>query len=543
MQFGSHSRSPQADQERLRAIQAALARGDMAAAGEAAARAMAQGLEHPLVLSLAAGRLEAAGRLNDALALLVRAKRLAPQDAGVRNALGICLSRSGRHEEAIGEFSAAVALEPALASAYAARAHARVALARLNEARGDFEQALTIEPRNPFALGGLASLALRRGDAAEARRLAAGALEIAPEYPDAALTLAGACIAAGEPGAAEAQLQDLLASPRPQPLERAIGEGLLGDALDAQGRFPEAFSAYTSANARMRAIYRPSFEGRQTTLAFIRDLARHLEGRRLPPPAAPASGGPARTHVFLAGFPRSGTTLLEQVLEEHPDTVTLAEKECMIDAGRALMSSRDRFDALLALPDAQLEPYRAAYWKRVAEEGVDVRDKVFVDKHPFHSFKLPLIARLFPEARILVARRDPRDIVLSCFRYRFEMTDPMYQMLTLEGTAELFDAAMALIEATRDAFGRDLLDCANEALVADFDGETKRICGWLGIAWSEGMRDFASNVGARGVFTPSAAQIAGGLSGSGVGKWRDYAQQLAPVLPRLEPWVRRFGYS
>ena len=93
---------------------------------------------------------------------------------------------------------------------------------------------------------------------------------------------------------------------------------------------------------------------------------------------------------------------------------------------------------------APLEPLRAAYWQLVAKAGIDMAGKMFVDKHPLNTLKLPLIARLFPRAKILFACRDPRDVVLSCFRHRFQMSAPIYEMLSLQGAARYYDAVMAL---------------------------------------------------------------------------------------------------
>jgi tetratricopeptide (TPR) repeat protein len=543
MQFQPPARDAEADRERLRAIHATLTAGDVAAAGTMAAAALAEGIEHPMVLDLAAGRLEQAGRPDEALKLLLRAKKLAPQAPGIRNAVGLCLNRLGRPDQAIAEFDGALALDPGFAPALSNRATSLVALARLNEARRDFEAALALDEGNFVALGGMAALALQRGDAAEAAALARRVLDRAPGFPDALMTLAGAEIAEGRSGSAEARLIALLADPGLPPLERALAHGLLGDALDAQRRFADAFAAYREGNRLRQTHHRPEYAGRQTTLGLVRELTGHLRGKSVPKSTASAGAGPARRHVFLVGFPRSGTTLLEQALEQHPDVTTLAEKECLVDGARALMTNAARFEAFCRLPDAQLEPYRAAYWERVRQEGVDPAGRVFVDKHPFNSWKLPLIARLFPGARVLFARRDPRDTVLSCFRHRFQMSDPIYQMLTLGGAAELFAATMEFAEASANAFGLEVLPCPLEAIVADFDGETRRICDHIGLEWTEALRDFAVRVGDRGVFTPSAAQLAQGLNARGVGKWRDYEAQMAPVMPLLAPWVERFGYA
>jgi tetratricopeptide (TPR) repeat protein len=427
--------------------------------------------------------------------------------------------------------------------ALANRGNLLVAATKLNAGRADFEAAIAADPGHAVSLAGAARLALRRGDSAEARDLAARAVAAAPGYMDPAITRAAAELALGNAVEAEAAARALLAGPGLHAQDRVEASFVLADSLDAQRRFEEAFAEYGEVNRLTQEMHRARFEGRQGTTEYLRAFTAALQGRSFPQTPRPLSTRPVKTHVFLAGFLRSGTTLLEQVLEGHPDIVTMPEKECMIDAARDLLSGPEEIEGFCALSDDKLDRYREAYWSRVEREGYDARGKVFVDKHPFHSFKLPLIARLFPDARILFAVRDPRDTVLSCYRHRFAVTDPMYQMLTLEGTAALYTATMDFMQASDAAFGLQGLTCPLESLIADFDGETQRICAYLGIEWSEGMRDFAEHVGSRGVFTPSAPQIARGLNARGVGKWREYEAQMAPVLAQLQPWVERFGYS
>ena len=535
---GTAVRDPETDRARLRAVHGALTSGDIAAAGTLAEDALGDGIDHVMVLSLVAGRREQEGRFDEALALLRRARKAAPDAPGIINQVGLCLNRMGRFEEAAAHYSDALARDPRFAPALANRADVLMALARLNEARADYEAAAAIDPGNLIALNGLAALALRRGEAAEARRLAELVLAREPAFPAAVATLAGADIAQGRFAEAEAGLRPLLGDDRVDPIDRAIGWGLLGDALDGEGRFAEAFGAWREANALQELHYRPLFGGaRQGTLDLVGELTRLLAGRRVPAAFGHGGRSPAKSHVFLVGFPRSGTTLIEQVLEEHPDVTTLAEKECLIDSARDWMIDAGKFEAFLEAPDEELERYRAAYWARVADEGVDPAGRVFVDKHPFNTFKLPLIARLFPDARVLFARRDPRDTVLSCFRHRFRMTDPGYQLLTLEGAAELYVATMEMVAASGRAFGLYMHDIGLERVIADFDREIKAVCAFIGIDWSEGMRDFAANVGERGVFTPSGPQLARGLNAQGVGKWRDYEAEMAGVLPLLEHCV------
>jgi tetratricopeptide (TPR) repeat protein len=537
-------RDAQADSALLVRITETARGGDIEAATGLAETALAGGLEHPLLLNLVAGRREAEGRHEDALRLLQRAHALSPQDVGVRHALGLCLVRLERYPEGLAQFDAVVAAQPAFAPGHGARGMTLEALGDIRGAGAAYSRALELQPGNLVALAGAASLASRRGAHAEARVLAEQVLKSAPGYPDAVMTLASAELAQGKPAAAEARLRELIIDPRATPQQQALAEGLLGDILDAQGQAEAAFVAYRGCNGRLLELYRDQFGAGQSPLAYVRELIEVVRQApsagwtaRPEPPASGASG-----HVFLMGFFRSGTTLLEQVLASHPAVEALEERETLIDAVQAHARRPQDLIRFAAAPDADLTALRQAYWDRVAAEGGRPAGKLFVDKQPLNVFKLPLIARLFPDAKVLFARRDPRDVVLSCFRRRFAMNGPTYQMLTLQGTADYYDTAMQLGERIGRDFPLAQLIVRQEGLVEDFDAVAREVCAFLGLEWTDAMRDFAARTRDRGIATPSGAQLAGGLSAEGVGHWRWYAKPMAVVMPTLQPWVDRFGY-
>jgi hypothetical protein len=247
--------------------------------------------------------------------------------------------------------------------------------------------------------------------------------------------------------------------------------------------------------------------------------------------------------VFLIGFPRSGTTLLEVILEGHPDIVTLEERELFLDSALRYMGEVSDLDALASAPEEELDRYRTAYWAAARSCGVDPAGKIFVDKYPLNILKLPLIARLFPDARILLARRDPRDVVLSCFRRRFMMSAPFYELLTLAGGARFYSLVMQLEQVLLSFFNLRPHLVVHERLLDDFEGEMRAICEYLNIEWTEKMGDFADRARKRPTATPSTAQLAGGLSRRGLGHWHRYNTQLQPVLPLLSRWVKAFGYE
>ncbi len=540
------ARDAEADRATLRAVQASAQGGDMARASTMAEQALQGGLEHPLLFNLVALGLEQAGRLDEAAALLRRGLAIAPQDAGTRNALGLVLMRLEQPEEALGHFETVLKAHPQFAPVHASCGGCLESLGRMELAEACYRRALELEPGNLAALAGMASVHGRRGQHAEARDFAAQVLAREPNYPQATMDMAAADLALGDPASAEARVRALLADPRPSLAERSLATSLLGDVLDAQDRPAEAFEAYLASGRELQRLYGERYGTGPGVLDLARRLNAELQAAApLPEAAPPRSGdaGGARAHVFLVGFPRSGTTLLEQILAGHPDVQALEERETLADSAGPFLTRAGGIGRLSAAGQTDLNGYRQAYWRRVRAEGAVPDGKVFVDKYPLNTLKLPLIRRLFPEAKVLFALRDPRDVVLSCFRRRFRMNASMFQFLTPEGTAALYDATMALAARLEPVLGAQLLRVRHETLVADFDGEVGRVCDFLGLEWTADMRDFAARTRDRGIATPSAAQLARGLSAEGVGQWRRYREPLAPVLPVLKPWVERFGYD
>jgi hypothetical protein len=251
-------------------------------------------------------------------------------------------------------------------------------------------------------------------------------------------------------------------------------------------------------------------------------------------------GAPAGL-VFILGFPRSGTTLLAQVLATAPEVVVFEERPLLANAVRDFVDASAGPEKLATAEDRALDPYRADFWYRAREEA-DIAGKVVIEQTAFNTAYLPLIVRLFPEAKIVFAVRDPRDVIFSCFRRQFAPSRFTLEFRTLESTAGFYDATMRLAELCRPNLGDSMLDIRNEDLIADFDAQSQRLCAFAGVPWSEAMRNFEVAARDRTLTTRSSHQIKRGLVKDGVGAWRRYAGQLAPVLPILAPWVERFGY-
>ncbi len=349
----------------------------------------------------------------------------------------------------------------------------------------------------------------------------------------------------GDAGEAVAILAALLALPSLAPDQRANALLLRGEGLDALGDFPAAFEAAVAGKAVLRGFYAERAAGREAEPDKLRRLGAALAAAdpgpwRAPPPAT--ESGPAAGHAFLVGFPRSGTTLLEQVLAGHPQVESLEEAPTLAEAYEAYLAPGADLDRLARLAPDEAQAWRARYWAAVRAAGGRPDGKLFLDKAPAGTLYLPLIAKLFPDAKVLLALRDPRDVVLSCLRNQFQMNAMTYAFTDLAAAADCYDACMGMAQTYRRVLPLDLTEVRHETLVEDFAGESARIAAVLGLAVEAGMADVAATAARRGVRTPSAPQLREGLSRRGLGRWRAYQAQLAPVLDRLAPWAARFGY-
>ncbi len=523
-------------------------------AADMARAALANGITHPMLLRARAYWLEQNNHLRDAVADLQRAIALAPGQATLHNALGVCMGKLGRWNDAAVEFETAVALSPRFIAAQYGLATALEGTGDMTGSEAVLRRVLELDPTNAEPLSDLASLAARRGHWEEARRLAEQALAADPTQHQAVTTLADVAIGIGELDNAASLIATALADPAFPPVDRSIMLTLRGDLAHARGRYDEAFRDYADANAQRRRLFAEQYAspGRETAITFVQWLAEYLD--RAPKEAwsvagraaagAAASGPKLAGHVFLVGFARSGTTLLENILTSHPDIVALEEKETFTASTREYFADDKGVDRLAEADDAALARFRDDYWRRVAHYGADKLDgKVFVDKRPLGAMKLPLVAKLFPDAKVLFALRDPRDVVLSCFRRHFQLNPSMYEMLDLRGAARFYDAIMTLSSVCRAKLDLPWLETRHETLIDDFDGELGRIVAFLGLPWSDEMRDFAQKAKTRAIATPSSVQVIKGLNRDGVGQWRHYRAQLAPIQPALKPWVQRYGYK
>ena len=535
-------------QQWLQQLDAALRTQGLQAASRVALQALADGVEHPAVLNLAAQARFGEGRFEEAVDLLERARRLAPNDPHVLNSLGVCLAEVGRADEAVKAYRAAIRADPDMAPAHFNLGSLLEGLNDIRGAKSAYERAAALDPRYAEPFAALAWLAALAGDSAAAASNGERALSLSPSNLLARMALASADLQRSNIESAAARLSASIQDPALTPVNRAIVLGLIGDLHDADGHPREAFAAYEASSEALKDVEcrRPSRRrARRPPWSKSGALRRWFETAN-PDSWRIAAGSPARGRSEGARLPGRLSAIGHHLARERPGRAPRRRQP----RGEGLLRSRGRRLFGRAAAGSNGWPDRASRRGSPArpllgggsENGVEPRGKVFIDKMPLSSVALPVIAKLFPNARILFALRDPRDVVLSCFRRRFGMNPSMYQLLTLEGAAAFYDAVMRLSEGYRELLPLPQHFVRYESLVDDF----KRRLRGLRLhrpRMGHAMTDFAAKARTRGISTPSAAQVARGLNREGQGTWRRYREQMAPVLPLLEPWVERFGYG
>jgi len=487
-------------------------------------------------------RLQSAGRFAEAATAFQRAIGLAPLAPEGWIALVMCLLTDRRPEAALAMADAGLARLPSSADLLCAKAQALQSLSRVAEAGKAFRRALAINPANAEARFGLARLAMGAGDWDAAAALAAPLLAVPAPGPRIDWLAARIALGKGDLAAARARSARALQTPGLAPDQEAETALLLGEALDGLGRAGEAFQAFSRGKAALRGFYAARAGGRESEVEKLSLLVGWFRATDPAPWREPADAADQR-HAFLVGFPRSGTTLLEQALAGHPDVAALEEAPTLADAYAEFMTAPEGLERLARLSPAEAEHWRGVYWRVVADHGARAEGQLFLDKAPAGTLYLPLIAKLFPAAKVLFAVRDPRDVVLSCFRNSFQMNALTYAFTDLTETARCYAATMSLAEVYGQVLPIQPLEVRYERLVDDFASELGRIAGFLGLEVTPAMLDVAATAGRRVVRTPSAPQVRAGLNRQGLGRWRAYADELAPVAPILAPWLVRFGYG
>ncbi|MFA9459360.1 sulfotransferase [Thiohalorhabdus methylotrophus] len=347
-------------------------------------------------------------------------------------------------------------------------------------------------------------------------------------------------------GATAEALEGLLSLPESfEKLPRYHSE--LGFLYDRRGEVDRAMGHFQEANDRFAArsaARRFPKEVSQSRIARLKSSMNENWVRHWRVSSRPT--GWENPPVFLLGFPRSGTTLLDQVLSSHSQMAVIEEKP----AFEAVLGELRRqfggdLKGLVELTDRDIAELQEFYRRTLAENSENPENPMLVDKMPLRTVDAGMVYRLFPDARFIFARRHPADCVLSAFMQLFVPNTEMANFHSLAAGSNYYRAVMELWGQIRWLFpGMQVHEVRYEELVEDFDGVVGALLDFLGLPWEEGVRAYRDTARGRGrVATPSRTQVTQPLYQHARYRWRRYREYFGEAWEELLPFIRAAGYS
>ncbi|UCH73255.1 MAG: sulfotransferase [Rhodospirillales bacterium] len=486
----------------------------------------------------------AAGEHEQAIAHHMRARDLAPGKPENFINLGVALERADLLPKAEEQYRKAISLAPNFFPALANLGAVLYKLGRYTAAIPVLRRAHQLNPAAPEPLATLAFALEHTHQMEEADRLTEKFVAIAPGHP-AGLLLEGQKQArSGNTRSASELLRRATAAPL-EDNRRAHAWFELGKLQDKQGDYADAFQSYLRSNELMALASQATGVDRDEMFRTIRAYMQSSTATWVTEKTAQLTGD-LRPLFFFVGFPRSGTTLMEQILGAHPNVETTNELSPFAATLRdaANWTKLPIPKALGQLTADQLNRLRANFLQDARKiTGSDLTDRCLVDKQPLNIVELGPIQFVLPEAAAIIALRDPRDVCLSCFFQQFSLNQGMVHFLSLETTARFYAAVMELWNHYRKILPIRWIEYRYEDLVADFEGTVSGVLDFMDLPWNDSVNRYAERARSRDIHTPSRTAVTQAINDRAVSRWRNYAEQMTPILPILEPFVREFGYE
>jgi tetratricopeptide (TPR) repeat protein len=513
--------------------------------------------------------------VQEALACYRKAISLRPDFAETHYFLANALRETGSHGEAVNSYRQAVRLQPDFVEALSNLGAALTMLGDIQEAASVLNRAIILQPNSPQVLCNQGHILQGDGRLVAALEKYQRALELSPDSLDAVSNVATLLEKTNRLDEAQTMVDRELPRAPDNPallvaaaklarrarnfdeaiafLERAIKQTLtmetagevhlhIGQMYDRRGDADRAYAHLVEGNRLTARVTEGMNKEQASYLERVERVRAYLTddlanvGRDVDDSPSP---------VFLLGFPRSGTTLLEQILDSHPALQTLEEKGTVSAMVRAFEDmAQGRENALAELTDQQVAQLRHIYFDEVARYIQLQSGNLLVDKMPLNTVNVHLIWRVFPQAKFILAIRHPCDACFSCFMQNFRINEAMASFFTLESAAQVYGGVMQTWLEAAAKLPLDYHRIRYEDLVADFEGETRALLDFLGVGWDDRVLDHTEHAIKRGTInTPSYHQVTQPIYQHAKYRWKRYARQFEPVLPMLQPYIDYFGYK
>ena len=464
---------------------------------------------------------------KDSLAALQKAAELLPGDAVAHYNLGNILHERGRLNEAEASYRRALQIEPDGADMHTNLGKTLQDMGRIEEAGASYRRALQIKPDHAEAHNNLGETLMESGCLDEAEASLRRALQIRPDYLKVRLSLASVRkVKADDENLAALIAVDEAARNSATPLSGEDAVCLhfaLGKSYDDIGDHAKAFPYFLEGNRLKRATfdYDPDETARR-----IDSIMRNFDMATMD--RLRGGGAPSHLPIFILGMPRSGTTLVEQIISSYPGVHGAGELVDLAAILRHDIAGAVFPDNLHSLDQARLTAWGAEYVAGLQRRAPDARR--ITDKMPANFLAVGLIHLMLPNAKIIHVNRNPVDTCLSCFTQLFK--DGQEFTYDLAELGRYYVDYARLMEHWRKVLPDGaFLDVRYEDIVADQEAQSRRLIEYCGLEWDDACLDFHQSK--RAVRTASMAQVRQPIYKSSVERWRPYEKFLGPLFDAL----------
>jgi tetratricopeptide (TPR) repeat protein len=467
--------------------------------------------------------------------------------------LGITAGGELEFELAHNAFQRTIALSPHDVSLLVLVGQQYQRLRKLDLARNCYELAVLADPGSVHARLSLSAWLEREGRVNEAWASVEESLAHHPADAQALYFRAFLLNRKGLNDEAEAALRELIRSSQGDASVKHSSRHLLAQVLDETGKYEEAMRWLKESKGLLRQmvdtaslerIYdKADRERRELLKALTPEIIRRWRNE-----STPASE--EYKLAFLGGHPRSGTTLLEQVLGAHPKIIPFDEPEAftqeVLNEVSPPQSPRGlTLDTLNGLSAASRAALSKRYYKSLLREvtAPPAADHVLLDKNPSPTASLHLWLRIFPKLKVIIPLRDPRDVVVSCFFQNLALTSANVNFLSLERTARHFGDLMDVWLRMKELGGFEWMESRYEDMVENLEREGRRATEFLGLPWEPSQMHYQDAAHHHFVFAPTYHDVTKPVHKKALRRWEHYADALAPVMGKLAPYCKVLGYD
>ena len=488
--------------------------------------------------------LQEQGKLDEAIEAYNKGLAIKADFAEAYNNMGVTLQEQGKLDEAIEAYNKALAIKPDYADTYYNMGNALKEQGKLDEAIEAYNKALTIKPDFAEAWSNGAEALEKWNELKQLGLWLERALQILEPVPSDISFMKAKLLWRNKDTLEATKLISNIEFETISPILKQDYLNLKAKCFEASKDYDLAYDCFKHMNSF--AIKSNDYLGLDPESYFqnIKKQLECLKSNSLENPVKFITEQNDFVPVFLVGFPRSGTTLLDTILRSH-SSIDVVEEQPLVSSAEAFVAKNGYPEIGQALPQEVIAGARKAYINELDKHRESIDNKsILIDKLPLNLLQIPLIQQLYPRAKFILALRHPLDTILSCWMQNFKLNSAMANMVDLDRIVEFYCVAMEKFKICRTKYNLNVHQIRYEDLLENLIDETSALLKFLDLDWEAQMENYQETALKRGrINTPSYSQVVQPIYKDAKYRWLNYEKHLRQYSTQVEPWINEFGYS